>query len=67
MIISGSPDTCIRIIQGMESAGVDRAMCQFRLGLMPHSEVMESLDLFSREVVPAFKQATDNPVAGSPA
>jgi alkanesulfonate monooxygenase SsuD/methylene tetrahydromethanopterin reductase-like flavin-dependent oxidoreductase (luciferase family) len=67
MIISGSPDTCVRILQGMESAGVDRAMCQFRLGLMPHSEVMESLDLFSREVLPAFKPATDNSVPGSPA
>ena len=54
MIISGSPDTCIKVLQGMESAGVDRAMCQFRLGLMPHREVMESLALFSKEVVPAL-------------
>jgi alkanesulfonate monooxygenase SsuD/methylene tetrahydromethanopterin reductase-like flavin-dependent oxidoreductase (luciferase family) len=54
MIISGSPETCIKRIKAMEAAGVDRVMCQFRLGLMPGHEVMESLSLFCKEVVPAF-------------
>jgi hypothetical protein len=31
-------------------------MCQFRLGLMPHQEIMESLALFCKEVVPAFQE-----------
>ncbi|HEY2105928.1 MAG TPA: LLM class flavin-dependent oxidoreductase [Candidatus Binataceae bacterium] len=54
MIISGSPETCIKRIKAMQDAGVDRVMCQFRLGLMPDQEVMESLSLFCKEVVPAF-------------
>jgi luciferase family oxidoreductase group 1 len=61
MIISGSPQTCIRRLKAMESAGVDRVMCQFRLGLMPHGEVMESLSLFCKEVVPAFGPAPGHP------
>jgi alkanesulfonate monooxygenase SsuD/methylene tetrahydromethanopterin reductase-like flavin-dependent oxidoreductase (luciferase family) len=56
MIVSGSPETCIKALKGMESAGVDRVMCQFRLGLMPHQEIMESLALFCKEVVPAFQE-----------
>ncbi len=57
MIVSGSPETCIKRLQAMAAAGVDRVMCQFRLGLMPADEVMESLSLFCREVVPAFAQS----------
>src|SRR6185437_666560 len=49
MIISGSPETCVAAIKAVEAAGVDRVMCQFRLGLMPHDEVMESLSLFCNE------------------
>jgi alkanesulfonate monooxygenase SsuD/methylene tetrahydromethanopterin reductase-like flavin-dependent oxidoreductase (luciferase family) len=54
MIVSGSPETCIATLMAMEAAGVNRVMCQFRLGLMPHHEVMESLSLFCKEVVPHF-------------
>jgi alkanesulfonate monooxygenase SsuD/methylene tetrahydromethanopterin reductase-like flavin-dependent oxidoreductase (luciferase family) len=64
MIISGSPDTCVKLLKDMESAGVDRTMCQFRLGLMPHHEVMESLALFSREVLPAFAKQPGGTLAG---
>jgi luciferase family oxidoreductase group 1 len=54
MIISGSPETCVAALKRMEAAGVDRVMCQFRLGLMPDREVMQSLALFCKEVVPQF-------------
>jgi alkanesulfonate monooxygenase SsuD/methylene tetrahydromethanopterin reductase-like flavin-dependent oxidoreductase (luciferase family) len=54
MVVSGDPETCIRQIKGFEQSGVDRVMCQFRLGPMPHEEVMESMRLFVREVMPAF-------------
>jgi alkanesulfonate monooxygenase SsuD/methylene tetrahydromethanopterin reductase-like flavin-dependent oxidoreductase (luciferase family) len=54
MVISGSPRTCIEELRKFEAAGADRIMCQFKLGLMPHRETMASMELFAREVMPAF-------------
>lgn len=54
MVISGSPRTCIEELRKFEAAGADRVMCQFKLGLMPHSETIASMELFAREVMPAF-------------
>jgi hypothetical protein len=34
---------------------VDRVMCQFRIGLMPHPMVMETMRMFCAEVLLAFK------------
>jgi alkanesulfonate monooxygenase SsuD/methylene tetrahydromethanopterin reductase-like flavin-dependent oxidoreductase (luciferase family) len=54
MVISGSPRTCIEELRKFEAAGADRIMCQFKLGLMPHRETIASMELFAREVMPAF-------------
>ena len=54
MVISGSPETCIKALKFYEQAGVDRIMCQFKLGLMPHHETIAAMELFTKEVMPAF-------------
>lgn len=56
MVVSGSPRTCIEWLRKFEQAGADRIMCQFKLGLMPHSETVASMELFAREVMPAFSR-----------
>jgi alkanesulfonate monooxygenase SsuD/methylene tetrahydromethanopterin reductase-like flavin-dependent oxidoreductase (luciferase family) len=55
MVISGSPATCIKALREYREAGVDRVICQFKLGLMPHEETMASMDLFAKEVMPALR------------
>jgi alkanesulfonate monooxygenase SsuD/methylene tetrahydromethanopterin reductase-like flavin-dependent oxidoreductase (luciferase family) len=55
MVISGSPATCIKALQAYREAGVDRVICQFKLGLMPHEETMASMELFVKEVMPALR------------
>jgi hypothetical protein len=54
MVISGSPHTYIKALKFYERAGVDRTMCQFKLGLMPHHETMAAMELFTKEVMTAF-------------
>jgi len=54
MVISGSPDTYIKALKFYQRAGVDRIMCQFKLGLMPQRETIASMELFAKEVMPAF-------------
>jgi alkanesulfonate monooxygenase SsuD/methylene tetrahydromethanopterin reductase-like flavin-dependent oxidoreductase (luciferase family) len=56
MVVCGDPEGCIRQIRGFEAAGIDRVMCQFRLGLMPHEDVLSSMSLFINEVMPAFRE-----------
>jgi alkanesulfonate monooxygenase SsuD/methylene tetrahydromethanopterin reductase-like flavin-dependent oxidoreductase (luciferase family) len=54
MVISGSPETCVKALEFYREAGVDCVMCQFKLGLMSNEETMASMELFTKEVVPAF-------------
>ncbi len=50
----GSPATCRRVIEKYRSIGADQVICWFQYGGMPHEQIMESISLFGREVLPAF-------------
>ena len=56
----GNPERIIRAIKNWESVGVDRI--NFLLNaveLVPQEEVLDSLRLFAKEVMPAFAGSTD--------
>jgi alkanesulfonate monooxygenase SsuD/methylene tetrahydromethanopterin reductase-like flavin-dependent oxidoreductase (luciferase family) len=56
--IAGSPKTVIRMIKTqMEEAGTNYFVAQFAFGDLAPGEVMRSIDLFTREVIPALKDA----------
>ena len=50
----GNPDDCIEYIEKYEAMGVDEMMPLFQVGPSTHEEVMESLRLFGKYVVPHF-------------
>ena len=50
----GNPDDCIEYIEKYEAMGVDEMMPLFQVGPVTHEEVMESLRLFGKYVVPHF-------------
>ena len=50
----GNPDDCIEYIEKYEAMGVDEMMPLFQVGPVSHEEVMESLRLFGKHVVPHF-------------
>ena len=56
--IAGSPRTVIGMIKSqMEEAGTNYFVAQFAFGDLAPAEVMRSIDLFTREVIPALKEA----------
>jgi alkanesulfonate monooxygenase SsuD/methylene tetrahydromethanopterin reductase-like flavin-dependent oxidoreductase (luciferase family) len=54
-LIVGTPDTCIRQIKRVqELVGISHFNCSFWFGDMEQSRVLRSMELFSKEVMPAF-------------
>ena len=54
--IAGAPDTVIRMIKSqMEEAGTNYFVAQFAFGDLTPGEVMRTVDLFTREVMPALQ------------
>ena len=52
----GDPDACIRVIEEFESMGVDEIMPIFQAGHATHEEVMNSIRLFGKYIIPHFRE-----------
>jgi alkanesulfonate monooxygenase SsuD/methylene tetrahydromethanopterin reductase-like flavin-dependent oxidoreductase (luciferase family) len=56
--IAGSPATVIRMIRSqMEEAGTNYFVAQFAFGDLTLREVLATLELFTREVMPALQES----------
>ena len=54
-LVIGTPDTVIRQINRIkEDVGIDHFNCSFWFGDLSQARVMKSMELFAREVKPAF-------------
>ena len=52
----GNPEQCIRNIRNaMKNYYFDTLTTTFNFGAIPHAEIMKSMRLFAREVMPAFR------------
>jgi len=51
----GNPDTCIRLLKKFEAAGVDQVLCFMQFGGIPHQNIMDSIRLFGKYVIPYFR------------
>jgi len=54
VIIAGNPESCIKTIKTYEDIGVDQCMLIMQTETIPHDRVMESIELYGKEVIPAF-------------
>ena len=54
VIIAGNPESCIKTIKTYEDVGVDQVMLIMQTETIPHDKVMESIELYGKEVIPAF-------------
>ena len=54
LIIAGNPESCIETIKMYEDIGVDQIMLIMQTETIPHDKVMESIELYGKEVIPAF-------------
>ena len=54
-LVIGTPDTCIRQITRIrELVGITHFNCSFWFGDLEQARVLRSMELFAREVMPAF-------------
>jgi alkanesulfonate monooxygenase SsuD/methylene tetrahydromethanopterin reductase-like flavin-dependent oxidoreductase (luciferase family) len=55
MCIVGSPDTCIKQIERMQSIlNMDQLLCMMQFWPIPHQKTMNSIKLFGKYVIPYF-------------
>jgi len=57
VIIAGDPQSCIKAVKMYEEIGVDQVMLIMQTETIPHQKVMGSIELFGKQVIPAFSQA----------
>ena len=52
----GNPDDCIRVIEEFEAMGVNEIMPIFQAGYATHEEVLNSIRLFGKYIIPHFRE-----------
>jgi alkanesulfonate monooxygenase SsuD/methylene tetrahydromethanopterin reductase-like flavin-dependent oxidoreductase (luciferase family) len=58
-LVIGTPDTVIRQITRIrEHVGITHFNCSFWFGDLEHARVLRSMELFARDVMPAFQRAS---------
>ena len=55
VIVAGDPDSCIEGVKRHEDSGADQLLLIMQCDKVPHEKVMSSIELFAREVIPAFR------------
>jgi len=56
-VIIGDPTECRRKIQKFVDIGIDRLMCLMQFGALSHEQVMRSIELTGKHLVPAYAPA----------
>jgi len=51
----GTPDAIRQRLRDFEAAGIDQVLCISQAGKVPHELLCSSIELFSKEVLPEFK------------
>lgn len=64
MAIGGNPDTICRIVEHWAATGIDQMVFMIQAGNTTHDQVMRSIDLIGRHVIPRFQSAPATAVAG---
>ena len=61
VIIAGDPDSCIEAIKKHEATGIDELMILMQSETIGHEQVMESIELFGKYVIPELKKSEGVP------
>jgi alkanesulfonate monooxygenase SsuD/methylene tetrahydromethanopterin reductase-like flavin-dependent oxidoreductase (luciferase family) len=57
VIIAGDPESCSKAVKMYQEIGVDQVMLIMQTETIPHQKVMRSIELFGKQVIPAFREA----------
>ncbi len=55
VIVAGNPDSCINSVKRHQEVGVDQTLLIMQSDQIPHEKARHSIELFGKEVIPAFK------------
>lgn len=67
-VIVGSPQTCLDQLQRYHDAGIDHVLCFMQAAFITHEQVMRSIELFGKHIIPHFKKLDqEKEQAASPA
>lgn len=58
MLLCGTPERFIETIELYREAGADQIIMGNTIGTIPHAEVLSSIRLIGREVIPAFREGS---------
>ena len=69
MAIFDTPEACVeRLRSTCEEFNIGRVICWFNIGgMIPHVQVMRSMELFAAEVMPHLRRELDRPGAAAAA
>ena len=56
VIVAGDPQSCIDAIKIHEATGVDQMQFLMATETIDHAQVMKSIELFGKHVIPAFEK-----------
>ncbi len=56
IIVAGDPEDCIKAAKLHEATGVDQLQFLMQTESIPHKQVMSSIEMFGKHVIPAFKK-----------
>ena len=59
IIIAGDPEACIKAAKLHEATGVDQLQLLMQTETIPHKQVMSSIEMFGKHVIPHFKKNKD--------
>jgi alkanesulfonate monooxygenase SsuD/methylene tetrahydromethanopterin reductase-like flavin-dependent oxidoreductase (luciferase family) len=63
-LVVGSPETVRQRVGTLQAAGVGELACWMSFGGLPPAKVRRSMELFAREVMPAFRPETASSAGG---
>jgi len=55
MVLSGDPEMCLRQARAYQQSGTEILLCHLQTYKIPHAQVMESIRLLGKHVIPHFK------------
>ena len=58
IMVAGDPESCIKAIKVHEATGVDQLQFLMATETIGHAEVMKSIEMFGKHVIPKFKKDT---------
>ena len=63
MVVVGDPDTILRKLESYEEIDVDNLICLMQFGGLKHPDILKSIELMGKYVIPELKKREKKPAA----